>query len=445
MFKKILLLIYLIAGITLAINNTNNKINASTNHLKLNSGEILTSFQQLPNITPDVKINFELQKSNDKYIISFNIPGLDANTLIVTELPHVNIKDFKRKDSDIRKMQYWTNEDNERILFYEFNDVNSENISDKEFNGFRPFVHYNIDTREVNGTDSLLLFGNTIQQGQAFYTDVLFPFELDDLLEISIRYDYRSRYGALGIGMWWGAWNTYTVTRFKGQVESKLKWWEKLLNATIDPSNITSMDGWIQLGKGDAGKAKHFENINHLATTSYKTDYVKKINEELSTLGESKVTTSIFGNNNSLYRVYVDSNYRFGETKYQVNNLSVISVKYIFQGEYYAVYEDDITSIITKLNGKSSLDNILDRLDVLIDWFKNNTSGIIIVVIAFVALMLLGPVITVFKLVIDLIKMVVNLIASITKFIFSLPGKLIQILKFLFVPKKKKPERKYKK
>lgn len=428
--KKILIIFYLFLGLAFASPNINTGLNIESNYIQMSENNIMRSYKELPNTIHNVKFDVELTTSGNNYIMNFKIPGLTKNTLITTKLPHHDLKDFNRKDNDIYRMQFYTDEDKSRILFYEFNDRNDGTT---DYPGFRPFIHLDIETNEINGTDALTLFGNSFQDGTAFYTDILFPMKLDDLLEIHIDYSYRSRYGILGMGIAWGPWKDYRVERYKGNAEAKLKWWEKLLIGTIDMGNISAIDGWIQLGKGDAGKAKHIEQINSKATENYKNDYVKNINNYLSDIGEEKVDKSIFNNDNSLYRVYVDSRYRFSETKYQVKDINVVRVKYIFQGEFFDVLEQDIVSVITKVNSIGSWQNIFDWFKDIGKWINDNWVIIVIVIVVIIALFLLPIIIGGFGAILSLIKLTGNII----KLIFSIPGLVIRFIKWLLIPKKK--------
>lgn len=407
-----------------------------------NTNDSWTSYQHLPYTVENKKIDVELYKQGNTYILDFDIPELNNSTLIVNQLPHVNINNFKRQDDEIYRMQYFTDYNNDRILFYEFEDeAEIKNQVDEGFNGFRPFVYYNIDTSEVEGVDSLFLPGVTHQNGDNAYIDVLFPMQLDDLLEITINYQYRNRYGALGFGMWWGNWTEKEVVRIKDAEEAKLKWWESLLKATVDPGNFTAVGGWIDLYKNDRGKAEHIENINRLANNSYKNDYIKKINKEIKELeiDHDLVDTSIFGEDNSLYRIYMDNHYRFGATKYEIKDTAIMNVKYIYKGEYYSVYEDDIVSIITKLKGKSQAENFLETLMEIFTWLGENTGTLITVGLVFIALILISPVISIITIIFKSVSFAV-------KTLFKIPKKILNGLKILFIPKNKrnKNERKWK-
>ena len=380
------------------------------------------------NIKQDVKLDF----SGGSYLLDFNILGSNPrNMLKVDKLPHHDLKDFNRLDADIASMVYYVDDNNHRNIYYDFyKSTDTPGIDSPDFKGFRPSVNFNIDTKDINAIEDASLYGVMNIEGDNVYIDVVFPMALDDLLEISMTYEHRNRYGALGVGMWWGAWTEKEVTRIKDAKEAKLKWYESLLKGTVDISHIGSIGGWIDLYQNDRGKAEHIRDINRLASPAYKNDYIKKINDYRKGLGNTPLDNTIFGDNNSLYRIYLDNHYRFGATKFQVRDVEVMSVKYVYKGKYYEDVEPPIE--VPPEESDSDIDRLVKQLLDIWKWIINNKGTLVMIGIGIVALLLLAPIISIMTLLFRVVSFVIRTL-------FKLPGKIINAFKLLFVPKKKPP------
>lgn len=242
---------------------------------------------------------------------------------------------------------YWT-ENNKRNIYYEFQEPESVKPISEQFitflddpsqvKSFRPFVTMNLTDSTYTFTDKLTLYAGYYggENGEAF-ADVVFPFELDQLLSITINYRYRweTLWGWPVIGGY-GQWNDVIVNRYIDEVVDMRSTWQHVssyLFGGVLGGVYSQLTGWN-------------ETIQQItANTLYKQDYTDNINIVRLAQGKTALTVNqIFPPGSDVYRVYLDTYNQPGYTGYQVdNNIIIMDVLYQVDGEIYFVPYTDIT------------------------------------------------------------------------------------------------------
>lgn len=153
---------------------------------------------------------------------------------------------------------------------------------------------------------------------------------------------------------------------------------------------------------------------------------------------------------NGQYVVRVSpSNKKLFDAKYVVRNFAIIRVEYIVDGEHKL--EDVINAPVTPDEPIDNFDwfyklfaDVKNFFDMITSFFGSNLKILLSIVIGVVALALLGPVTSLIKLIFTAIKSAFKGIVFIVKYILKIPGKIVALFKYLFVPNKKKKRRRYK-
>lgn len=240
---------------------------------------------------------------------------------------------------------YWT-ENNKRYIYYEFQQPASVKpineqlnlfLTDiEQINGFRPYVTLNLTDSTYSFVDKLTLYSGFYggPNGQA-YVDVVFPFELDQLLSIEFNYSYR--WETLW-GLSYTQWQDVNITRYIDEPVMLISTWNLITTIMKNPLivfNTEAVESWVDW------------SINKISVNqTYKADYTTHINRVRHDKGLPQLALEqIFPTDSDVYRVYLDTFYDSRYTGYEVHDdIVILDVMYAVDGEVFHVAYDDIES-----------------------------------------------------------------------------------------------------
>lgn len=240
---------------------------------------------------------------------------------------------------------YWT-ENNKRYIYYEFEKPPTEVPLNEQYNmfiddpsqisGFRPFVTMNLTDSTYVFTDKLKLYSGYYggPNSQA-YADVVFPFELDQLLSIEMYYHFRWQI-LWGIGGY-TSWEPQTVKRYINEVSDMKTTWDHI-KSTLTFYNLIfeAIPSWL------AGPTPTIQSLT--VNDAYKITYTNNINEVRASDNLSPLTIEqIFPSGSDVYRIYLNT---FSDPRYTWfeigDDIIVMDVLYQVDGEIFHVPYDDI-------------------------------------------------------------------------------------------------------
>lgn len=314
-------------------------------------GTNITDFSNLPSTIGTLKdasdtskvgrVYFSYNSSNlfDVYIL---LNGQQYNLGLI-ELPGVEELNKRPLSPGI----YWT-EDNKRFIYYEFQDEASDVPIQEQLNafiddpekitGFRPFVSMNLTDTTYTFTDKLQLYAGYYggPNGEA-YADVVFPFELDDLLSIEIMYSYR--WQSLW-GLNYTPWESTKITRYISESVDMRNTWQHI-------KWMFTPLGWYEFYAEEipswfTPNSPTIQNV--VITTDYKIKYLNNINKVRTSQGKSSLQMEqVFPTTADLYRVYLDTFNNGFYTGYEIRDeIIILDVMYKVDGEVYHVGYDGI-------------------------------------------------------------------------------------------------------
>ena len=356
-----------------------------------NDGEVkeITRFDELPYTLENVDIDVDIIKSGSYYQMTFDFKGGIKYRLTVSELPHHKDEGFKDEARLPNFMKYYTKNGQREIFYWWQNDPSSGDImldlENKNIDGFRPFVTYNIDTGKLHGVKKLLIYGKTFLKNDFGYADLLFPFDLDDLLQIRVQYTTVSTQAYVHTST-----KNWDLVRINGSTTQFGNYWDFWWRGiTGDHASTLQYLKQFVFGKNDIEQIKRVDS--EYSSSSAKKDYVKKINDRLIELGEKTVTENqLFKNENSMWRIALQKHHDPFQTKVSITEVNVAEVLYVYKGEYFFVGQDDISSIIKDAETGTDLDDIMNKFNDFIAWFKNNKGTLVIIFYVLIGLTIFG-------------------------------------------------------
>lgn len=332
----------------------------------------------------DVFFNVNPNNSNEVRIIVNSTPF----KMVLSSLPGVAELGKQPLSTGV----YYT-ENGKKFIYYEFqrDDEDDNLIAFRQNEGtkkFRPFAEINLTDGTYNFTNNIILYAvhHDGGQGKAF-VDVLFPFDLDSLLSISIQ--YKSRFEQL-----WGAfytpWEETIITRYiEESVDMKTTWQhfsDYLYLGVVFPT-FEVLNGW---SFGDT--ITEVTNLDQ----SYKNRYVERINAAELLRGNPSLSMSqIFKDELSMYRIYLNTFNEAFTTGYQIHDdITVMEAVYVYNGIVYQIDYPELETIsVGGENEDDPVDDLVDKFQQLVTWVNNNWVLMIIIVVIIIFLVFGLPVI----------------------------------------------------
>lgn len=370
-------LISLITAITIAVMLV---ILSPTLHANTTVYSYITDLQQLPAVDGNLidannrsktgKVTFN--KTYNAHTIEIEHPNgatyilASSNKIpIDLQLPGVNIENELILESGV----LFKGQNNEQLIYYELqkaastNKLNTSVFEDEDWviNGFRPYVIWDFNTGEYDLTDKLALYAAYHEgNNRRAYVDIVFPIDIDQLLMIELNWLYRY------INIFGGKtdWRFDSTKRYADEVVSGTNFWNEfktwMFNVSLlYPKQVFDFSRYNQETISDLG----------FVTTSYKNNYVNKINKRLFSEDKTLVTVNdIFKDQYSVQRIYLNTYSAGLYTGYEIHDDIVIAdLMYIYKGEYFHPQIEDVEWI--SVGGESVNVGIIPHLPDIISKF----------------------------------------------------------------------------
>lgn len=244
------------------------------------------------------------------------------------------------KDIPAEQMSIGTSPDGENILYIQPDFSKSHKPAIME-NGDEPdivgFATINLTTMEYNIVNKLQLMGVVAKEKDRYaYLYCYFPTQIEDLLSITVSYEYRIN-SLLGIkGEWQETMATYVQgDQYDGQPPSWLWWipgagwgWASATYITGD-ADIYNIDNVIQpIEAADLPGEVDYRYVNELGGDEY-----DKYSKELY-----KITLGQF--QDGLFTAWSDEN------AYDIDELVILDILYEYKGQVYQASSEEMESII---------------------------------------------------------------------------------------------------
>lgn len=259
-----------------------------------------------------------------------------------------------------KKVHYFT-DNNQRYLvgFYESNDtwINNNSFVDDIIDN--SWIVWNMTTGDFTRSETNTVHAKVTSRSKGIrytnqlWAEVVFPHDLDDLLSISVGYEYRHVYLIGNKGSWQSVNEQFLFKNEKGNFE--LPWYNSLFgfyNWAINSNRYTrNLFGIDQI-----------EELTPDAT--YMNEYVEWMNERNVENEINKVytTNEIFVPNSKTYSLYLGTFNKFGSVNLDTRNFAVFKYRYEYKGVIYSNPYPKIEAPDNKYN-KSDIDPV-------ITWFK---------------------------------------------------------------------------
>lgn len=224
---------------------------------------------------------------------------------------------------DVTRAIYYTEDGNHLLWFMLSNstDLSSSSII------YNDWLVWSLDTGDFKITKNYTVHGKAYGAGDGFttynllYVDVIFPFEIDDLLSITFNYDYRYHYFVGKPGTWQTVNNQ---TLFKGETTTtSAPWWN--VTTALYTQLLQSSDNFVS-------RAWEFNQINDITEkvdNKYKSDYVNWMKENGT--GTYSVN-SIFMPNFKAYKVFLGQFDKFGSNGIEAKDIVLVNFRAEIEG-----------------------------------------------------------------------------------------------------------------
>lgn len=245
-------------------------------------------------------------------------------------------------------------ENGEQLIYYEMQNPASSNktnvniFEDKDItlNGFRPYVIWNFATGKFDVTDKLTTYAAFYAgTSRRAFVDILFNIDLDKLLMIELKWEYR--YKKLI-----GGWTDYRVdstVRYEDEKVVATNFWNEY-------KKLLKYDYVFHFKSSFNPERFNQQTIQDLGevSSSYKYNYTEKINKKLFKQNKPSISTEdLFGNSYSLQRVYLNTYSDGLYTDYEISDdIVLVDIMYLYKGEYFHPRIEDIDW--TSVGGKGS-------------------------------------------------------------------------------------------
>lgn len=230
--------------------------------------------------------------------------------------------------------------------------------------------------------------------------------------------------------------------------------------SSIDVSYIIQEYKWWGIVKGEKYNVDDNISINsNVVMSGWEVVRLPGVNvtpnfvpKNVSVRGLESNRTEHAGN----YVARVSAKTNWLKDSFKIENFAILKIAYYVDGEFIVddVINDPSTPIDDQIDGllavlrqiQNAVSSITDFFSNLVGFFSNNGSTFMYVVIFIIIMILIGPVIFIFKGLKSIIKLAYNSIKLTVTTLLKIPGHIVNVFKILFVPKNKRyrNERKWK-
>lgn len=390
----ILILTVFLSGLTLAADSISISYVQSLSDIPIVDGDLTKANDnnkvgKVTFITKTTGHQVNVQHPNGtKYILASS-----GNNPITIELPGINEYGTLILDSGI----YFKGEDGKRYIYYEYQNPASDieyeksvfDLTNQEFveQGFRPYVIWNVETGVYDIVDKLTLYA-IFHAGsyRRAYADIVFPMDIDDLLMVNIKWNYRY-IKPLGLG--YTEWRNDNTIRYKDEIVTASNFWNEFKKwIKIYPfftSEYYSAERWNQETIQDLG----------VLDDTYKFNYVQKVNTHLINNNLDTVTTNdvFFGlDGYSAYRVYLNTYSAGFYTGYQIEDIVLVDIAYIYKGEYFHPRITDIEWTAVGGSNRPESKTLIDYLNEFIKFLDTKFGWLKFPVLIIIGIIILAAI-----------------------------------------------------
>jgi len=409
-------------------------INVGTNYAALPDGVnrfVRISAFSLYDFTTN-SYHFQFEKNNPEF------GSMDTYQFDVSIPESINMSQITKEDGSIN-IAFTTLDDGSRILYIQPNlDLlpipMGSGTSEDPLELIAGFVAMNLTTMEYDQVNKLQL--DTITNKEANENAYLYAFydpRVEDILSISFTFQYRKQQL---FGLWYTDWESETRVYTKDmQSEVNPPLWISIVSLpfflAIDGLNVYNVDSIEPITKGDI-------------PDSVLADYINKLGGSWNEL-----------DNLNLYKILIGNFDGFIETGYDIQNVVVLNIMYVYQGVVY----EAATESIDQTNITPALTSGIDW-DGILSWLGDNWKYIVIGVAGLIALIFMAKAMTAIVAILKAVGQGIWLLLKglgylvyfiamgvfyVLKFIFYLaPKGLITFVYVLFTPASKRRENKRK-
>lgn len=303
--------------------------------------------------------------------------------------------------------KFFKGQNGEKLLYYEFQKNASSKKLDQsifednniEINGIRPYVIWNVETGEYDATAKMTMYAaHYAGSNRRAFVDVVLPIDIDMLLSIELNWEYR--YQMAGGLFGYTNWRYGHTVRYANEKLNATSFWNEFKNLLaldhVFKPSFWNFERFSQQTITDLGNV----------TNDYKSDYVNKINNKLRKEKKDLVTIEDIFNGihgYSVQRIYLDTYDAGLYTGYQIaDNIELIDIMYIYQGEYFHPVINDIDWIPVGGNTPGvNLPNVggtfIDKIMAFLNWLTGKFSMLGYIIFGGVILIIVSSVVIVIK------------------------------------------------
>ena len=266
----------------------------------------------------------DLIENGSNYDIYFDF-GDDKFVAINVTLPS------KVTSKDIVLTRFFATSDAKFLWF--FFDLNPSNPYNSDF------LIWNLGTGEYQEVITGTVYGMPYVTGDGIstynmvYTDLVIPWELDSIVQVTMSYQYRYHYLFTGYGEWK---TVSSQSLYEGALTAtKAPWWNPFARLYYNWNPIANV-----VGITDLWDYEQIENITADYDLDKKTEFVNFINEQ----AELTLTMNeIFPTGATVGKIFLGQFDKLGSNGVQIKDVVVMNIRYMTDGvEYSAVYPPQV-------------------------------------------------------------------------------------------------------
>lgn len=323
----------------------------------VDSYNLITDFEKYDDLTNSYHLSFE------KYIEEINTTKIYTFDVALPE--DVNLTNYVKENGDIN-VSYTTLESGDRVIYLQSNlELDPFPTTQEQLeinNDLDGFMLVNLSQQETQQFKLLILDSIINKEGDFnAFMYAFYDITIEEILVMSVNYDYRLNYFGLFSSEWINKTDTYNL----GETEDTILWWHYFL-PFIDSFGTTIQEKIVPITKTD---------VPEDVLSIYYDDFNKT---------ESDI------DNLNLYKIHLDQfsggDYTAFNTGYDITKFAVIKLIYKYDGIIYQASErqleeqDNVTPETTV--------TVTDFISIQIDRTENNVKMLVgsFVLVAFILL-----------------------------------------------------------
>lgn len=194
------------------------------------------------------------------------------------------------------------------------------------------FVIWNLTTGEFKETLTDTVYGVPRITGNGFstynmaYVDLVIPYKLDDILQVTMSYKYRYNYVFGAPGQWN---DVYSQNLYSGALSStKAPWWNPFARLYYNWNPISQLVGIDKLWDYE-----QIEIITSEYTSEKKIAFVEYLNNKMQL---SLVPTQVFTPQSTVGRIFLGQFDKLGSNGVEIKDIVLMNIRYVYEGVEYS-------------------------------------------------------------------------------------------------------------